>query len=264
MKKCRIAISTIISVLLCVFCISCSSESPVLKDSAEKMKIASQTQEDVHDDDSVTEQGFQGPQPELDENGNLVPVEGQEGIEIYTYKTSPVPIVRGEPVEFILPTGETHWYEAVHLPEQGLNWLQAKELAKEAGGYLATTHSREENEFVFSLIDEKKYWFTLPANFNHVMCGPFIGAFQPIGSEEPLGGWKWVTDEPWTFSNWCNDGVPGDRDPRDNIQPNNSGGNRQQNTVAYGEVNERVSYWSDLHVDLAGTHGFIIEYDKKP
>ena len=210
--------------------------------------------------------GPQGQQPTLDTNGN----ETSGGSPLYTFENAPVPIVRIEPVTSKLPGGETHWYEVVYLPEGGINWVQAKALAEQAGGYLVTVHSDQENEFVFNLIKDKKFWFSWDASHNYVMSGPFIGAFQPEGSKEPDGGWKWVSGENWTYSNWCKDGVNEDRDPRPNNQPNDATGN--QNVAAYGEVNEPVSYWGDFPHKF-GTYnslfpgkafGFIIEYNNNP
>lgn len=56
-----------------------------------------------------------------------------------------------------MPNGEQHWFDPVYRPEVGINWVQAKLLAEEAGGYLATLHSEAENAFVFSLIADLKY-----------------------------------------------------------------------------------------------------------
>ena len=208
---------------------------------------------------------LQGPQPSLDENGNATPEE-----PIYIFDNAPTPIMRQTPVSFTLPNGETHWYEAIYLPEGGINWVQAKALAEQAGGYLVTLHSEEENTFMFNLIKDEKFWFKWDETHNYVMNGPFIGAFQPAGSLEPDGGWKWVTGEEWTYSNWCQDGVEGDRDPRPNNQPNDATGN--QNVAAYGEINDPVSYWGDFPQQLGtydspfpgAAYGFIIEYNEEP
>lgn len=207
-----------------------------------------------------------GPQktpPSLNSKGE------SKGEAIYTFKDAPVPIERGESIAFKLPNGETHWYEVVYLPEMGINWVQAKSLAELAGGYLVTIHSDLENEFVFNLIKDKKYWYQWDDSHNGVMSGPFIGAFQPLGAKEPDGGWQWVSGEEWTYTNWCKDGVKEDRDPRPNDQPNDATGN--QNVGAFGEVNEPVGYWGDFPQRFGsfndshpgGVYAFIIEYNTK-
>ena len=207
-----------------------------------------------------------GARPALDTSGNEI----SGGSQIYAFNQAPVPIMRGEPILFELPSGEIHWYEAVYLPEGGINWVQAKALSEEAGGYLVTLHSDAENEFVFNLIKDQKFWFKWDGSHNYVLSGPFIGAFQPQGSKEPNGGWRWVSGESWTFSKWCQNGVKGDRDPRPNTQPNDGTGN--QNVAAYGEISDPVSYWGDFPHKFGtynspfpgSVYGFIIEYDTPP
>lgn len=210
----------------------------------------------------------QKPQPSLNQNGDENP--SPRPSKKYTFETIPVKFERLAPVAFKLPNQQTHWYEVIYLPEGGINWVEAKHLAELAGGYLVTLHSKEENEFVFSLIKDRKYWFEWDSRHNYVMSGPFIGAYQPKGSSEPKGGWKWVSGEPWTYNNWCRDGVKEDRDPRPNDQPNNANGN--QNVAAYGEINDPVPYWGDFPHKFSTfnspfkgkTYAFIIEYNQKP
>ncbi len=177
-------------------------------------------------------------QPSLDEDGNEIGM----AEDVYTFDNAPVEIIREGISSLTLPNGETHYYEVIYLPEGGVNWVQAKNLAIEAGGYLVSLHSDEENEFVFSLIEDEKYWFRWEEN--DVCNGPFIGAFQPEGSEEPDGGWKWVSGEDWTYESWAVDGMDGDEDPRPNDQPNDATGN--QCVGAYGEITIPVSTWGDF------------------
>ncbi|KAF0223121.1 MAG: hypothetical protein FD176_2092 [Rhodospirillaceae bacterium] len=211
--------------------------------------------------------GMSGGRPALDERGNET---GFPASSRLTFDTIPVPFDRLTPVSFTLPGGETHWYEVVHLPQGGVNWVQAKSLAEQAGGYLATLHSTAENDFVFALISDRKFWFEWDHTHNFVMNGPFLGGFQPAGASEPKGGWRWVNGEAWSYENWARDGMSGDNDLRNNTQPNDATGN--QNVLAFGEVNKPVSTWGDFPHRF-GTHGegregraqgFIIEYDKAP
>jgi len=202
--------------------------------------------------------------------------------DFFTWKNLPsdVKYERMPVKEFTGPDGVTHYYEAVHLPSGNLNWFQAAYLAQDAGGYLASITSEEENSFVFSLVsDEKFFWFFPPYNgsesMNHyeVGMGPFLGGYQPEGAPEPDGGWKWLSGDKWTYSNWCvnlDDGVI-DKDPRPNDQPNNAGGN--QRIMGFGEMNQPVPTWGDYMDDTGvygttrrpgSSHGFVIEYEKRP
>ncbi|MCA9259986.1 MAG: cadherin-like domain-containing protein [Planctomycetales bacterium] len=55
-------------------------------------------------------------------------------------------------------------------------------------GHLATLTSEKENVFISD-------------NFGYGVIGAFQDHSSP-GYEEPAGGWKWVTDEPWNYTNW--------------------------------------------------------------
>jgi hypothetical protein len=192
-------------------------------------------------------------------------------VPVYTFDDAPVDMVRWDASdEFTLANGETHTYEVVYLPEGGINWVQARYLAEEAGGYLATVTSDEEAEFLLSLVQDEKYWFQWDETHNYIMNGPFLGGYQPEGSDEPDGNWLWVSGEPFEYTNWAYDGMPGDEDSRPNDQPNDATGN--QNVIALGEVNIPVSTWGDFPYRLSsyndpnegGAYGFIIEYDQSP
>ena len=211
--------------------------------------------------------GQGGGKPQLDDQGNEIDFRPSPRL---TFETLPVPFQRLAPVPFTLPDGAVHWYEVVYLPQGGVNWVQAKALAEQAGGYLVSIHSDAENQFEFQLVAERKFWFQWDYSHHGVMNGPFLGGFQPRGSSEPKGGWRWVSGEPWTYEHWAWEGMPGDRDPRPNNQPNDATGD--QNVLAFGEVNEPVSTWGDFPQKFGtyrGPHdgkalGFIIEYDRPP
>ncbi|WP_027185921.1 LamG-like jellyroll fold domain-containing protein [Desulfovibrio inopinatus] len=84
--------------------------------------------------------------------------------------------------------GNGHSYQ-VAIAVLPLTWPEAERAARLAGGYLATIESSQENDFVFSLIDNALSW-TLDV-------GPFLGG---IGT--PDGTLAWITGEPFTYSNW--------------------------------------------------------------
>lgn len=193
-----------------------------------------------------------------------------------TWSTIPTSFELAEPLSFQLPTGETHWYQVVYLPEGGVNWVQAQGLAKQMGGYLISLHSQEENDFAFSLVSDEKYWRKFPYGeieggtplFN--LSGPYLGGYQYDGAAEPGGGWAWVSGEPMTWTNWLQEGQDVGVHIKPDNQPNNSA-RGSQNVLAFGEVDVPASYWCDVS-HLMGTygsgrlssHGFIIEYDSEP
>ena len=76
-------------------------------------------------------------------------------------------------------------------------WPEAKKAAEAAGGHLATITSQQEWDIVYALKDKGAQQV-------------YLGGYQPAGSQEPNGGWSWVTGEPWSFTAW----FPG--------EPNNS------------------------------------------
>ncbi len=75
----------------------------------------------------------------------------------------------------------THHYEAIYVPSGNLNWFQAAYLAQDAGGYLTSITSKEENTFVFDLVSDEKYFWRFPKydgdpnRMNHyeITIGPF-------------------------------------------------------------------------------------------
>jgi hypothetical protein len=67
-------------------------------------------------------------------------------------------------------SGNGHWYEAVYVPER-ITWLNASATATGSGGYLATILSSAENDFVYGLITDPKFWIVGPPR----TLGPWIG-----------------------------------------------------------------------------------------
>jgi hypothetical protein len=127
-----------------------------------------------------------------------------------------------------------HFYEPIIVPE-GITWTDAKLAAEEAGGYLVTPTSQEENNYVFSLIDEDKYCSN---------GGPWIGGYQPGGATEPNEGWSWITGEPFDFSNWAAG------------QPNEYQ-NLNENVIRYAQLK---ATWNDTQ-DSGISISYVIEYD---
>lgn len=133
--------------------------------------------------------------------------------------------------QWVTWSGNGHRYRAVSVPG-GISWTNARQAAANMGGYLASPTSAAENNFIFSLINDPKYWVFDPGR----AMGPWIGLYQPLGSPEPDGGWTWVSGEVSNFTAW---GPP----------PNNSVG--VENFVHYwGDANGGMApYWNDYSDD---------------
>lgn len=137
--------------------------------------------------------------------------------------------------------GNDHFYNAVLVPG-GLTWDQAQQGAASMGGYLATLTSQPENAFVFNLVDAPAFWVS-SGGHDH---GPWLGGMQPPGSQEPDGGWEWVSGEPWDYTNWA----AGD--------PNNFGGN-QDRLIFFSWDLSRAATWDDLGGSELPIRGYVVE-----
>jgi Thrombospondin type 3 repeat/Lectin C-type domain len=141
--------------------------------------------------------------------------------------------------------GNGHYYLVVN---QTTNWQQARLLAESmlfmgVPGHLATITSAEENTFVTTQLGPT--------------AGAWLGGEQPPGSAEPGGGWRWITGEPWVYTNW------------DSGEPNNAyGGGWGSSNDSSEEVlhyHHNGTRWNDLP-DAPGvvTPRFIVEWDVLP
>jgi hypothetical protein len=136
-----------------------------------------------------------------------------------------------------------------------MDWEGAVALSEAAGGHLVTITSAEENGFVFDLVArDDRFWqqFSVGTRLNEAV-GPHIGLYQPPGSREPAGGWRWVTNEPLTYTNW----KPGNLD--------NYAGREHlatfYNNQPFKGVSAKTSpspQWNDIHTSI---RSLIIEID---
>lgn len=116
------------------------------------------------------------------------------GLAVFAVTQAAATEVLAKPVRW---SGNGHLYDVRHVPE-GLSWVQAllRAQALGCGWYLATITSAAENAFVFGLASRK------PEVFGVGGFGPWLGAFQKNALDEPAGSWRWVTDEPFTYTKW--------------------------------------------------------------
>jgi hypothetical protein len=91
------------------------------------------------------------------------------------------------------PTTDSY-YQAVFTSSSWTNALTSAAAMSYLGrqGRLATITSADENAFITSL---------LPTNIDSY----WIGGYQDknaLSYSEPAGGWRWITGEPFTYTNW--------------------------------------------------------------
>ena len=146
--------------------------------------------------------------------------------------------------------GNGHVYQAMYVPG-GITWSDAMAAAKSMPdidghpAHLVTITTPEENEFVYNLVSDDRYWVQDtrgPENY----LGPWLGGYQPDGSREPDGGWTWVTGEPFSYKNWASG------------EPNDYGG--ESRLVFIGKGISKSPMWNDWLLD-AKSKGYIVEWD---
>ncbi len=142
--------------------------------------------------------------------------------------------------------GNDHYYLAV-VSQNSITWTAANTAAQEAGGYLASILDKQENAFIYSLIDTPQFW--TPPNNSGSGFGPWIGGFQPPGSVEPDGGWSWTSGEPWDYTNW------------NTVEPNNTG--NEDSVHFLGSGIPMSPFWNDAPANLP-VMGYVIERDSSP
>ena len=93
---------------------------------------------------------------------------------------------QAEPVQW---EGNGHWYDAIAFSS---TWMKARVISSrrtylDLPGHLATLTSQEENDFVAQTFQVHDYW---------------LGGVQSRRAIEVDQGWRWITGEPWNFTNW--------------------------------------------------------------
>jgi hypothetical protein len=146
--------------------------------------------------------------------------------------------------------GNGHYYEAVCVPE-GINWMDAEKYAVTHSGYLATIHSAAENEFVFNLVKDLRFWRP-GGSADRYSLGPWLGGFRSSKSTQIDQGWQWVNHEGlFTYTNWA------PPHPDDNGRV----GNRLQ--FFSWRSNDPQPTWNGYEI-AQKVSGFVVEYDRDP
>lgn len=116
------------------------------------------------------------------------------------------------------------------------------------GGHLATINSEEENEFLYSLVDNPDFWLLSSGRYQ---LGPWLGGLQNRLNDsfsEPDGGWEWITGEPFDFQAWA----PG--------QPDESS-NRGQDVLRFFGDRVRAATWDDGTLSTGSGNSYIVEFE---
>ena len=143
--------------------------------------------------------------------------------------------------------GNGHWYEVVSAPG-GITWTDAKRAAEAKGGYLATITSAKENAFVYSLVDNDRFWHLTGNNDD----GPWLGGIY----DRETKTWSWGTGEPWNYSNWF-PGQPDHLSFPDRSFP-------QDRFHFYGGAYKRAPTWGDNWHDCANPSAYVVEWNSRP
>lgn len=163
-----------------------------------------------------------------------------EGV-IVVHAAGEVSEAPGAPVRWSTADGGNgHRYAIVNVGD-GVSWADAEALAASMmldgqSGQLATITSQAENDFLFQ-------------TFGNSVRTKWLGGFQPVGGQEPDGGWQWITGEPFDFTNWGGG------------EPNNSGG-QENHLLAYTD-----GFWNDLDgLNPPGgwATGYVVEFVPEP
>ena len=145
--------------------------------------------------------------------------------------------------------GVAHWYVVVTVPK-GIGWEEAHIRAIDMGGHLVTITSKEEDEFVLRLLSDAQYWGLNPRGMRQ---GPWIGAIKLHGPREPdpEGGWRWVTGEPFFYSNWGG------------TQPNEREEAPMQNRIFHHLRGDDflTAHWGDAGSGIRSIRSYVVEFD---
>jgi len=145
--------------------------------------------------------------------------------------------------------GARHIFQAVETPN-GIGWVDAQAWAVAHQGHLATIRSKAENDFVYKLIEDPKFWI-INAPYNEHNLGPWLGGHRLPGAASPDQNWVWVGDgSKMTYTNWA----PNEPD-------DNGYGEDRLHFMSYNP-NDRQPTWNDVGVEYR-LRGFVVEYDLK-
>ena len=143
-----------------------------------------------------------------------------------------------------------HWYRR-YIQYSGIreSWNDISAFAELQGGYLATLTSQQEQDFVYA------NFVSGSPSIDHDSLGGYstylTGGF--LGSDNQ---WKWVTGEPFVYTNWH----PGEPNGQSVIVISNVVSNVNWN----GKWGDEFKVYADYGVQNPYTLGFIVEWNSDP
>ena len=141
-----------------------------------------------------------------------------------------------------------------YLADQPISWTTARNYAigvtttgltgPALGGAwdLVSINSAAENTAIFNQIDTASLW----NNSGFAPSGPLIGLFQPNGSTEPAGGWRWVDGTLASYTSWAG-GEPNNSGSCSNV----TGASNCESVASFRGVGgglTRLDKWNDVTI----------------
>ncbi len=162
----------------------------------------------------------------------------------------------------IFNAGNGHYYELhTFTDDWRLNWSEAKEFAenltfKGAQGYLATVTDQSEDDFLWNVLGAE---------------GSFLGAYDESqevnGQLQHNAVWKWVTNEPFSYTNW----LPGEPNNWQDDSPDTPA--KEDYLMYWWSATSNGGRWNDTNLISAYlingnieyvNQGFVVEYAPVP
>jgi len=127
----------------------------------------------------------------------------------------------------------------------GSSFFTGGRIANEIGGHLATISSAEEDRFIYDLFSVDDVFLRHEDGY---IFGPMFGLYQADRSQEPAGGWAWVTGEPLTYRHFASG------------NPDNHGGFQHYSRYFSGQ-GRLATYWDDTGESWGTFAAFIFEIE---
>ena len=113
-----------------------------------------------------------------------------------------------------------------------VSWQEAKEACEELGGHLVTITTKEESNFLLTLINST-------SDFSY-----YMGGYRFCSD-----GWEWITGEPWGFTDWRYD------------QPDNVANSQAFLRIVYSSRYGWHYDWDDIDGNTSESTGYICEWE---